>query len=261
MVISHMTKVPTPRRRPGARSIHSGANSSVGHGLQDAARDLPGYGDSPWSLRWTHPGAAVHVRALSQGVSFHDAATVREEQLMEFENWLADHPTGQVRADRDTLVRARSTPGRELLCHGRRSRPEDWPERLTKADRGGAGSSPAGASERPARCPVFLRVLTKAHGRVLWGFWGGFCVATVPPPVDRVEGRATGEFPALLNCSGFKGRLVGSRPDGLSLLLTAVGPSLHWAGVIWRAVLALPASSATARPSYGNVPRVLRSGA
>ena len=137
MVISHMTKVPTPRRRPGARSIHSGANSSVGHGLQDAARDLPGYGDSPWSLRWTHPSAAVHVRALSQGVSFHDAATVREEQLMEFENWLADHPTGQVRADRDTLVRARSTPGRELLCHGRRSRPEDWPERLTKADRKG----------------------------------------------------------------------------------------------------------------------------
>lgn len=88
------------------------------------------------SAVWTHPEALRRMyEHFSQGVSFHDTATVREAQLMQFfENWLAGNPTHPVRADRDTLIRGSINSWQErfrVTVGG--LEPEDWPKRLNES--------------------------------------------------------------------------------------------------------------------------------
>lgn len=88
------------------------------------------------SAVWTHPEALRRMyEHLSNGVSFHDAPTVREAQLMEFfENWLAGRPTEPIRADSATLIRGLIDSWQErfrVTVGG--LEPEDWPERLRES--------------------------------------------------------------------------------------------------------------------------------
>ena len=90
------------------------------------------------SAVWTHPEALRQMyEHLSHGVSFHDTASVREMQLMQFfENWLAGRPTDPISADRDTLIHGSidSWQERYRITFGS-SEPEDWPERLNESRR------------------------------------------------------------------------------------------------------------------------------
>ena len=81
MVISHMTKALHPTAAAGREidPFWRELFEKLDRGLQDAARDLPGHGDSTRGVGGMDApgGAAAHVRALLHGVSFHDTPTVR----------------------------------------------------------------------------------------------------------------------------------------------------------------------------------------
>jgi hypothetical protein len=88
------------------------------------------------SAVWKHPEALRSMyERFSYGVTFRDAPSAREAQLMDFlENWLAGRPTDPVAADRATLIRGSIDSWQERFRVTVGSfKPEDWPERLRES--------------------------------------------------------------------------------------------------------------------------------
>jgi hypothetical protein len=109
------------------------------------------------SAVWKHPEALREMyEHFSNGVTFYDAPTVRETQLMAFlENWLDGRPKDPIDADQSTSIRGTVDSWQD---HFRVSvggfEPEDWPAQLN-ASRKNAAEALRGLSEQWRQSQTF----------------------------------------------------------------------------------------------------------